>query len=167
MSEKVSTCIPNVIAKQFRMIPVENEGNVIVVATDRELDKEFREAVTFLIGCPVAFVLRPSEWIDSALDRQEIIGELPTPHGQYRYYRPKFAEVASDGTIRIRVSVYEPDMSHWSGNQTILKEDPEYQFWIWLLKEYEHSACLSQDEVFNLRGHWRGNKGVRNEWHCC
>lgn len=76
----------------------------------------------------------------------------------YYWTTHKFTE---DGSLFMATSVYGPSY-HSSGKFRIAPDDPDFDFWMWLIKEKKPMHCVNQREYG--RTHSRDLDALRQEY---
>ena len=66
------------------------------------------------------------------------------------YYRPHWHDFDDDGTLHIRVSIYNPD-GHASGIMTVKADELNYSFWCWVIKQPEYHRSILEAELAAIR----------------
>ncbi len=67
-------------------------------------------------------------------------------HCEFRYFRPQWSEIEEDGSIRMRVSVWD-DEGHSSCIYTFNPNEDDYAFWLWLVEHPEFQRTLNDQAL--------------------
>lgn len=66
------------------------------------------------------------------------------------FYRPHWHEFDDDGTLHIRVSMYDRD-GHGSGIMTVKAVGADYRFWCWVIEQPEYGRSIRDSELAEIR----------------
>lgn len=70
------------------------------------------------------------------------------------YWLPSMS-LQEDGKIWMKVSGYRGE-EHWSGAHAVLREQADYDFWLWLLSHKEHNPELIDDkQIEEIKSDWQ------------
>jgi hypothetical protein len=67
-------------------------------------------------------------------------------------FSPNRATKQPNGTIVVPAGGYSEDQGIWDGLISITPDHPDYQFWLWLLKRWDHHSTLSAEDIPTLKG---------------
>ena len=66
------------------------------------------------------------------------------------YYRPQGSSIDDDGTITLRVSVWDEE-SHCSCRETVQSDRDDYAFWRWLVEHPDYQRTLDEQALEEAR----------------
>jgi hypothetical protein len=67
------------------------------------------------------------------------------------YYRPEWSHVDDDGTIHVRISVWEED-EHSTGSLEVAPGSVDFLFWAWLTSDPGlRRGVKSEDDIAQLK----------------
>jgi hypothetical protein len=67
------------------------------------------------------------------------------------FYYPGPSALQPDGRLFITASGYTLS-SHWSGYRIVTADDPDYDMWLWILKDPTRFEGVSTDDLARVRG---------------
>jgi hypothetical protein len=69
------------------------------------------------------------------------------------FYRPHQSQLALDGTLTIRVSIYD-DTEHSSAVMELPSTAKDYSFWCWVVKQTRYARSLDEQAVADARAEY-------------
>jgi hypothetical protein len=69
------------------------------------------------------------------------------------YYWPDWHSVDTDGILHVKASGWH-EGTHWTGERAINPEDPEYDFWRWLVAQKKYHRVVEESELPVIRKEW-------------
>ncbi len=87
------------------------------------------------------------------------LADMDSDSEEFRYYRPHWSSIDVDGTISMRVSVWQ-DSDHFSCVFTFATNDNEYPFWRWLIDHPDFQRVLSEAELNEARDRFALESGL-------
>lgn len=74
------------------------------------------------------------------------------------FYWRENSVFAADGTLSMKVSGYDEDGSHWTGDMELLPNQPDYLLWRWILVQGDRfKTLLSDKDLEPIREEFRRN----------
>jgi hypothetical protein len=79
-------------------------------------------------------------------------------HDSVTWYWPGCHSLDPDGTLHVHCSGWSGD-SHWNGSTTILPEEREYPFWLWLVEQRQFRRLVDEKELPAIKAEWSRRTG--------
>lgn len=80
------------------------------------------------------------------------------------YYKWALHEFLEDGSLFMRTSVYRPT-SHSSGKFRVAPNDPDFEFWMWVIRQKKPVRRVGEKEYGNV--HESQLEALRREYRDC
>lgn len=126
----VADLVPEALARQFEIFPLESSEGVITIAVGAPLPDEAHDTLRFVLDREIRAVLHPAEVIRRSLD--VLYGEWVGREGSLYYWR-EWRDILDDGTIVMKARGYDQFGAHWTGWAEIAPGDPDFGLWTWIL----------------------------------
>jgi hypothetical protein len=144
-----------------------SEGLPVVAAdVDEELEVEEFLWCNYALGPQMRFVseqvARLKDSVGTVPCPRCNVGRLQVPPEDWDQFAesnaitwnwPEWHSIDSDGTLHVKASGYSGD-SHWTGKTTIAPEQPEYEFWRWLVAQKKHHRLVEESELRAIQEEW-------------
>lgn len=149
--------VPEGVARDNRCVPIMLLGQTMVVGIAPEADPEVKDRLQFILNRPIRLVARSDSWIEARLQmlypEQHAATEATDEEFSVTYYWPHWVKF-EPGTLLVKCSGCH-GMGHWTGFHPVRYDDPEIDFWIWLMKQKYYHRVVNETEIPQIKRIWR------------
>lgn len=155
----VASC-PESVARSNGCVPLRILGKTLVMGYCGEQDPTTEGKLRFILNRPIRMIQRCADWI--AARTKEL-------YGDDQNYPPQSDEDCSvtwywpgwfwfePGTLNIKCSGWT-ETGHWSGCHPVRYDDPDIEFWIWIVKQKYYHRLVEHGEIPKIKRIWRRYK---------
>jgi hypothetical protein len=98
-----------------------------------------------IVKCPSCSVgtlqVNPEDWDEFTKD------------SAVTWYWPDWHSFETNGTLKVKASGWAGD-SHWNGAATFAIDNPDYEFWCWMIKQVRFHRLVEEKELPAIREEW-------------
>ncbi len=147
--------VPLSVADEFRVVPFQLLGGVLVFAGPQRVAEKELERLGFILNRKVHCTVRPDEWYEHARARLHAtsMDTADSAERSVSYYWGGWYYWDGD-TLVAKASGWEA-MSHWTGVERFPPEHEDHDLMCWLLNCKSYRRVIDRSEIPRIRRVWR------------